>query len=217
LSEKARQACHDLAEIGRRITFIPQREQLGFGHAVYCARDWVGNEPFLLLLGDHIFASNTERCCAGQLLDAFHAGGQCSVVAVYPAPAAEVCHYGTMAGTWLDDDQTLASVSDFVEKPSADLARQSLVTPGLPPDHFLCIYGQYVLTARIFEFLQRQIEADQRQAGEIQLTTALEALRREDGMLAYVMNGEHYDTGLPVNYLRSIVSYYERGQHRNSP
>lgn len=212
LPEKARRACHELAAIGRLITFIPQTEQLGFGHAVYCARKWVGDEPFLLLLGDHIYASNTDRPCAAQLIDAFHAGGQASVLAVYPAPAAEVCHYGTVAATWLNGEKTLASVTDFVEKPTADYARNSLVTEGLPEDHFLCVYGQYILTPRIFEFLQRQIEADQRQAGEIQLTTALDALRQEDGMLAYVMDGEHYDTGLPVSYLRSIVSYYERGR-----
>jgi UTP-glucose-1-phosphate uridylyltransferase/galactokinase len=211
LPERARRSCHELAELGARITFIPQTEQLGFGHAVYCARQWVGQEPFLLLLGDHIYASNSDRTCARQLIDAFNAGGQVSVIGAYLAPAEEVCHYGTMAGTWLNPGRTLASVTDFVEKPSADYARHNLMTEGLPADRFLCVYGQYVLTARIFEYLQRQIEADQRQAGEIQLTTAIDALRQDQGLLAQVVDGEHYDTGMPVAYLRSIVSFYERG------
>jgi UTP--glucose-1-phosphate uridylyltransferase len=198
--------------MGRQITFIPQTEQLGFGHAVYCARSWVGGEPFLLLLGDHIYAANGERSCARQLIDAYQAGGQVSVIGAYAAPADEVCHYGTMAGTWLTPEKSLANVTDFVEKPTADYARNNLVTKGLPEDHFLCVYGQYVLSASIFEYLHRQIEADQRQAGEIQLTTALDALRQDEGLLAQVVDGEHYDTGLPVAYLRSLVSYYERGR-----
>jgi UTP-glucose-1-phosphate uridylyltransferase/galactokinase len=212
LPEKARKACHELAEIGRRVTLIPQAEQLGFGHAVYCAREWLGGEPFLLLLGDHIYASDTDRSCARQVLDAFHAGGgQTSVVGVYLAPGEEVCHYGTLAGEWLNPERSLASVTDFAEKPSPDYARAQLVTPGLPPDRFLCVYGQYVLTPRLFEHLQRQIESDQRQAGEIQLTTALDTLRQDEGLLALVVQGQHYDTGLPETYLHSILSYYRRG------
>ncbi len=211
LSERARKACQELLEIGRRVTLIPQAEQLGFGHAVYCAREWVGEEPFLLLLGDHIYASDTDCSCARQVLDAFHAGGQISVVGAYVAPASEVCHYGTMAAQWLGPEKSLGTVTDIAEKPSADYAREHLATPGLPPDHFLCVYGQYVLTPRVFEHLERQIAADQRQAGEIQLTTALEALRRDQGLVTVVVQGQHYDTGLPVTYLRSILSYYRRG------
>jgi UTP-glucose-1-phosphate uridylyltransferase/mevalonate kinase len=217
LPEKARKACHALAEVGRRITLIPQAEQLGFGHAVQCAREWVGNEPFLLLLGDHIYASDTDRSCARQVLDAFHAGGQISVVGAYMAPAEEVCHYGTMAGEWLGPDKTLANVTEFAEKPSADYARAHLGTAGLPEDHFLCVYGQYVLTPRVFEHLQRQIETNQRQAGEIQLTTALDALRQDEGLLTFVVQGQHYDTGLPVAYLHSILSYYRRGGKDPAP
>jgi len=218
LPEKARRACHELTELGRHVTLIPQEEQRGFGHAVYCAREWVGNEPFLLLLGDHIFASNTDCSCARQLLDAFHgAGGQTSVIAAYVAPGEQVCHYGTMAGAWLNPGKTLASVTDLAEKPSPDYARAHLLTDGLPEDRFLCVYGQYVLTPRLFELLQQQIEADQRQAGEIQLTTALDTLRQDEGLLAALVDGEHYDTGLPVAYLHSILSYYRRGGKDPTP
>ncbi len=212
LPEKARRYCHRLQEIGRRLTFIPQEEQLGFGHAVHCAADWVDREPFLLLLGDHIYASKTDVPCSRQLLDAFNETRTRSVVGVYLAGADEVSHYGTVTGEWLDEDQSVLNVTEFAEKPSLDYARDNLIVPGLPEDRFVCIYGQYVLTAEIFDHLRAQIEADLRQAGEIQLTTALETLRQDQGMLGYVVEGEHYDTGLPVSYLHSMVSY--RTGHR---
>ena len=179
---------------------------------MYCTRDWVGDEPFLILLGDHIYASNSTVPCARQLIEAFHAvNGQQSVVAVYQAAGEEVSHYGTITGTWTNEEHTILNVAEFAEKPSLDYAQHNLVTDGLPDDAFLCVYGQYILTPNIFEHLDRQIRTDDRQAGEIQLTTALETLRHEEGMLAFLVDGDHYDTGLPINYLRSLVSYYERG------
>ncbi|MBN2452156.1 MAG: NTP transferase domain-containing protein [Lentisphaeria bacterium] len=217
LPERARRSLAELADLGRRVTFIPQPEQLGFGHAVFCARDWVGKEPFLLLLGDHIYASNTEEPCARQLLNAFKTGGMTSVVAVYLAAGTEVQHYGTVTGSWIDEAHSLLNIREFAEKPSIDYARSNLTTEGLPPDTFVCVYGQYVLTPAIFEILERQIQADQRQAGEIQLTTALDCLRREEGVLAFLVQGEHFDTGLPESYLRSLVRVYERRRTGEAP
>jgi UTP-glucose-1-phosphate uridylyltransferase len=211
LPERVRRYCHALQEIGTHITFIRQEEALGFGHAVHCAKDWVDGEPFLLLLGDHIYASTCDRPCSRQLIDAFEANGLRSVIGVYIATAEEVPHYGTITGEWISEDESLLNISEIAEKPSLDYARNNLVTPRLEPDRFVCVYGQYVLTARIFDYLEHQIETDQRQAGEIQLTTALESLRQDEGMLGCVVRGEHYDTGLPENYLESLVAFHRGG------
>ena len=208
LPERARQACHELQQIGERVTLITQDEQEGFGHAVLCARDWVGDAPFLLLLGDHIYLSTTQVPCARQLIDAFEAHDQRSVVGLYVAKASTVSNYGTVTGTWADDDKRVLEIGELAEKPSIDYARHNLVTPGLGRDRFLCVYGQYVLTPTVFAKLQEAVDNNQRQAGEIQLTTALEAVRRDTGMLGCVVQGEHFDTGLPATYLRSIMAYH---------
>ncbi|OGV69483.1 MAG: GHMP kinase [Lentisphaerae bacterium RIFOXYB12_FULL_65_16] len=208
LPEKAKEHCQTLQELGDRLTFITQDEQQGFGHAVFCARDWVGNEPFLLLLGDHMYVSDTDVPCSRQLIDAFETNGRRSVIGAYVAEADEVSHYGTVTGKWLNDKQRLLDISELAEKPSLDYARNNLVTPGLAADRFLCIYGQYVLPPSIFAHLQREVDGDIREAGEIQLTTGLELQRREEGMLGLVVDGVHYDTGLPETYLNSLVSFY---------
>ncbi|MCK5804450.1 MAG: NTP transferase domain-containing protein, partial [Lentisphaeria bacterium] len=208
LPDWAKRECDKLRTLGERITFIDQPTQEGFGHAVYCASEWVGNEPCLLLLGDHIYHSNTDTVCARQLIDAFSAGKGRSVVAVYLAPGEEVCHYGTVTGEWLGSGTGTLEVTEFAEKPSLDYARNHLVTPGLEEDQFVCVYGQYVLTPIVFEHLRRQIESDQRERGEIQLTSALESVRQEEGLLATIVDGEHFDTGLPGAYLNSIASHF---------
>ncbi len=208
LSESARNYCHYLQDLGRRLTFVPQQEQEGFGHAVYCARDWVGGEPFLLMLGDHIYDSSTDRSCAEQLVEAFERNGRKSVLGVYRAKGEEVSHYGTLTGEWVDAENSVLEVSEIAEKPTLDYARRNLVTKNLGNDEFLCIYGQYILTPTIFDELERQIASNSRQAGEIQLTTSLQLLRQSEGILAMVVQGEHYDTGLPQNYLNSLTAYF---------
>lgn len=211
LPDRARELCDELLEFGRRLTFIPQETQEGFGHAVFCAREWVGNEPFLLMLGDHIYVSKTDVSCARQFVSAFEASGKKSVLGLYIAEADEVSHYGTVTGAWIDEHRRVLEISELSEKPSLDYARNSLVTEGIGADHFLCIYGQYVLTPKIFDHLALEIESDQRQGGEFQLTTALEALRQDEGVLGCLVQGEHYDTGQPVNYLNSLVAYHSGG------
>lgn len=212
LSEAHRRYWARLQEMGERITYIPQAEQAGFGHAVNCAAEWVGNEPFLLMLGDHLYVSDTDVPCARQLVAAYEAGDKVSVVGVYVAPGEEVCHYGTIAGVPVGDQDLLYQVAEFAEKPSLDYARQNLTTPGLPEDAFLCIYGQYILEPEIFGFLQSQIAGDQREGGEIQLTTALESMRKASGIMACRIAGQHYDTGLPGPYVRTLQAVFAKGR-----
>ena len=208
LSESNRREYHRLQELGSRLTCITQEEQQGFGHAVYCARDWVGDEPFLLMLGDHLYVSDDEVSCARQLIDAFEReGASRSLIGAYVEKAGNIQHYGTLTGDWLDDDQHLLEVAEFAEKPSRDYADEHLVTRGLPPDTFLCVYGQYVLTPALFRHMGTLIDADVRDGGEFQLTSALELLRRDEGILSCRVSGRHYDTGLPHPYIETLASF----------
>ncbi len=212
LPDWAQEECRKLQEMGRRITFIHQTEQLGFGHAVYQARQWIGDEPVLLMLGDHIYSSKTEVSCARQLVDAFEAAGsELAIVSVYPAPGSTVHHYGTVAGEWTDVNRKVLKLSQFAEKPSLDYARKHLAMKGLiDDDQFLCVYGQYILTPELFDILGNQIARNIRQKNEFQLTTALEELRAKRGMLALMVDGWHYDTGQPKEYLESLLAYSKK-------
>jgi len=193
-----------LMDLGRRVTLVRQEVQDGFGHAVYCAREWVGNEPFLLMLGDHVYASDTEVHCARQLLDAYEAHGS-SVVSLRRTPGPQVSQYGTVAGTWRDEG--LLEISEFVEKPDADHARTHLRVDGLGDDEYLTIFGHYVIRPAVFDILQEHIEHNLRERGEFQLTAALDRLRQNDGFLGLVVQGQRFDVGDPDSYLATLNAW----------
>jgi len=196
---------HRLLEIGRRVTFAIQENQEGFGHAVYAAREAVGDEPFLLMLGDHIYRSNNDRHCAGQLLDAYQLHGQ-SVVGMRRTPEEKIGNFGTLTGVWLDDGRLL-NVTAFTEKPTLDYARTNLHVPGLDENEYLTIFGQYILKPKLFDYLREHIENNVRERGEFQLTSALERMRQEDGFLGLLMDGQRFDIGLPDYYLETLQEF----------
>jgi UTP--glucose-1-phosphate uridylyltransferase len=193
-----------IAEMGRHVSFVTQPTQEGFGHAVYRARQAVGDEPFLLMLGDHLYRSKNTSSCARQLLDAY-ARHRVSVLGLRQVPERDIVHYGIATGRWLDEDRLL-QVACFVEKPTVDEARAHLHVSGLPEGEYLAFFGQYLLKPRLFDYLEEQIASGARERGEFQLTSALEQLRQEDGFLGLVVDGQCYDIGLPDSYLQTLQS-----------
>jgi len=196
---------HRLLEIGRRVTFAIQENQEGFGHAVYAARKAVGDEPFLLMLGDHIYRSNNDLQCAGQLLDAYQLHGQ-SIIGLRHTPEEKIGNFGTITGVWLDDENLL-NVTEFAEKPTLDYARTNLRVPGLDANEYLTVFGQYIIKPKLFDYLKEHIENNVRERGEFQLTSALDRLRQEDGFLGLVMDGQRFDIGLPEYYLETLQEF----------
>ncbi len=204
LSQAHREYDARLTDLGRRVTLVRQEVQDGFGHAVYCARAWVGKEPFMLMLGDHVYASNTDVPCARQLLDAYEAHGT-SVVSLRRTPEQDVCHYGTVAGRWRDE-RTL-EVTEFVEKPDVDYARKHLRVDGLPDGEYLTLLGHYVIKPDVFDVLEEHIEHNLRQRGEFQLTSALDRVRQTDGLLGLLVQGQRFDIGDPESYLATLNAW----------
>lgn len=195
-----------LLEVGRRVTFVTQPTQEGFGHAVYCVRDAVGDEPFLLMLGDHLYRSNSEKSCARQLIEAYNKHGV-SVLGLRRTPEEEIGNFGTATGVWIDEGQ-LMNVTEFAEKPTLDYARSNLRTPGLPADEYLTVFGQYIIKPQLFDYLEEHIANNVRERGEFQLTSALDRLRREDGFLGLILDGQRYDIGLPEHYLETLKTFH---------
>jgi len=198
------QHAKSLELIGRRLTFLVQERQEGFGHAVLCAREWVGGEPFLLMLGDHVFQSDGDRPCAAQVMAAYEAAGD-SVVGLAVTPPEEVANFGTVGGSWTEDRRFLA-ISEIAEKPPLDHAAANLRVEGID-DGFLCFFGLYALQPAIFDHLQHLYDHNLRQGGEFQLTDALELLRRQQQCFGVLVEGRRYDTGRPDQYLKTLAAF----------
>jgi UTP-glucose-1-phosphate uridylyltransferase/mevalonate kinase len=194
-----------ILDIGQRITFVIQNSQEGFGHAVYTAHEAVGSEPFLLMLGDHIYRSTTQISCAKQLVDAYQQHGK-SVVGLRLTPEEKIANFGTVSGVWIDPN-VLLNITEFAEKPTLEYAHNNLHIQGLPDDQFLTVFGQYILSPEIFDYLDENIRNNFRERGEFQLTSALDRLRKAEGFMGLVMNGTRYDIGLPDYYLETLISY----------
>jgi len=198
-----------LLEIGRHVSFAIQETQQGFGHAVFTARSLVGNEPFLLMLGDHIYRSDGDHSCAEQLIDAYNQHG-ISVLGLRRTPEAMIANFGTVVGDWINEQENhILNITEFSEKPTIDYARNNLRIPGLPQGEYLTVFGQYIIKPQIFDYLEEHITHNVRERGEFQLTSALDRLRQEDGFLGLVVDGQRYDIGLPEHYLDTLKRFPE--------
>jgi len=194
-----------LQELSHRITFINQDRQEGFGHAVYCAREWIDNEPFLLMLGDHLYASDSHISCTQQLIEAYEKEGK-SVVGMRKTPIDEISSYGCVGGVWKEKDEIL-SVTEFFEKPDIEYARRYLKIDGLEPDTFLTVFGIYIVTHNIFNYLEEHITHNFREWGEFQLTSCLDRLRQEEGISGYLVQGKRFDIGNPAVYRQTLIDF----------
>jgi UTP--glucose-1-phosphate uridylyltransferase len=157
------------------------------------------------MLGDHIYRSDGPLSCAGQLLDEYQQHGT-SIVGLRTTPASDIANFGTAAGVWLEEGKLL-SVNEFAEKPTLDHARTSLRVPGLADNTYLTVFGQYIISPQIFDYLDEHIANNVRERGEFQLTSALDRLRQEQGFLGLVMDGRRYDIGLPQYYLETLATF----------
>jgi UTP--glucose-1-phosphate uridylyltransferase len=205
LSPQNQEYSEYLQDLGSKITILTQEAQEGYGHAVFCAKEWVKDEPFLLLLGDHVYASDTEKSCARQILDIYEQVSQ-SVVGLTKMPAEIIHKAGCITGVWQEFNSIL-EVTQIYEKPSVEYARQHLRVEGMSEDEFLGVFGLYLLTPKIFEFLEEHINQNFRERGEFQLTSCLDRLRQAEGMTGYVVQGKCFDTGLPDAYRQTMIDF----------
>jgi UTP-glucose-1-phosphate uridylyltransferase/mevalonate kinase len=194
-----------IISIGQHVKFVIQTAQEGFGHAIYQAREAIGDEPFLLMLGDHIYRSNTDVSCARQLLDAYERHNT-SVVGLRLTPESAIANFGTVTGSWLEKN-SLLGITEFAEKPTIEYARSNLQVRDLDENQYLTVFGQYILKPEIFDFLEEHIKNNVRERGEFQLTSALDRLRQRDGFMGLIINGRRFDIGLPDYYLQTLIDY----------
>ena len=195
-----------LADMAGRLTFVVQETQEGYGHAVFQAREWVGGEPFLLTLGDHLYFSDIEVRCARQVMTAYEIH-QAPMTSVSRVPEAQLYRYGTLAGTLLPGTQPpVYKLRALSEKPTAEYARAHLRTPGVPEGEYLVHFGTHAFPPLIFECLEHLMTHDQRVKGEIQLTSAQELLLERGQYLACEVVGIRYDMGIPEGLIETQIA-----------
>jgi UTP--glucose-1-phosphate uridylyltransferase len=172
------------------IVYVRQKEPMGLGHAILCAKSVIGNEPFAVLLGDDIVMSETP--CLKQLIDVFNYYNS-SVVAVQQVNEDEVSRYGIIKPKGTISEANLFHIDSFVEKPRIEEA----------PSNY-AIMGRYVLTPKIFDMLERIPVG---QGDELQLTDAINELNKHQAVLAYNFEGRRYDIGDKLGFIKATIDF----------
>ena len=210
LNAEAQEYENRILDIGKRLRYVYQREKRGFGHAVYQAAEFSNNEPVLLLLGDTIYRSKSNKPCALQMIEEYERYNSL-MVSIHPVPLTEVSHYGILSGIWEDKDHSILNVSSMTEKPKASYAEDFLGVRNKEGEkEYYSVFGQYILTPEVFDQLSEDVKkADQEgdTQKEIELTSALEAVRKRNGMMGVRLNGVMYDMGNPKALRRCVQNY----------
>src|SRR3954454_24515071 len=209
----AEEQARRLVELEQRLRFAVQPEPDGYGHAVWCARRFAGEGPFLLLLGDHLYVSGEPRRCARQLLDLADSEG-CAVSAVQATREHLIHQYGTLTGKRLHDRPDVYIIDEIIEKPNPTLAELRLQVPGLRAGHYLCFFGMHVLTHTVFDLLDDLVKGDVREGGQIQLTTAMNALARREKHLALETRGARHNLGVKFGGVEGQIALARAGVDR---
>ncbi len=203
LPENVRYYYDRIAEIGEKIHFVFQKENKGLGHAVYQAREFLGNEPVVMMLGDFIYKSNLDISCTQQTINAYNKSGGKAVVSIKRVPFEDSKNYGIIYGKFNDERPYLMNVEKMIEKPSADVARNELAVG----NECFATFGQYVLTDEIFECLEQEIANMGNSGGEVDVTKALMNLASHGQLVGVDVDGESFDVGIPEMYYKTFVEY----------
>ena len=170
------------------IHYIRQKEPKGLGHAIHCAKSFIGNEPFAVLLGDDIV--DCETPCLKQLISAYDEY-KTSILGVQEVAKEDTCKYGILDVKHIED--RVYKVKDMVEKPSVEEAPSNVA-----------ILGRYIITPEIFNILENQ---EPGKGGEIQLTDALKTLGKQEAIYAYNFEGRRYDVGDKLGFLEATIDF----------
>jgi UTP--glucose-1-phosphate uridylyltransferase len=196
-----------------RVHFVAQDTPRGYGHAIHCAKDFVGGEPFLHQVGDHIFLPTPNVLHCAEHLVKIAVENDCAVSGVQPTRESLLPYFGTIGGQRVKGTQDQYTVETVVEKPTPTEAEQTLMVPGLRAGHYLCFVGTHVLTPLVMELLDRHVQ-ENNGTTSIQLSPVLDELADREKYLAVEAKGKRYplDTryGLLTTQLALALSGVDR-------
>jgi len=195
-----------------RVRFVVQAQPRGYGHAVLCGRAFVGDAPFLHLVGDHLPVADGAVTCARQLIEVAEAEGT-PVSAVQPTRESHLTSYGVVGGRLVGGDRPLYQVDTVLEKPTPTVAEQHLIVPGLRAGSYLCFFGMHVLDPDVLAVLEEQDAAAP--DAPLGLSPALHALAGRRRYLALAIAGRRYDIGAPYGLLLAQLALSLAGRDRS--
>ena len=192
-----------IEKIGKKITYVYQKEKLGLGHAVSLCKSFANGDPVLLVLGDQIYKSNTNKSCTEQFLDNFAKTNKLSI-SVGEVDINNVSKYGILCGE-VHDDNDYFIVSKMIEKPNAIDAEEKYYTKVKNSKKYYAVFGEYILTEDVFETLDDNILNHRLENGEYQITSAIDKVREEKGMIAFIPDGITMDVGNVKAYQDTFI------------
>ncbi len=194
-----------------RLRFVTQSEPAGYAHALWCARDFAAGEPFLHLVGDHVYVRSAGVSAATHVVEVA-AASSCSVSAVQPTHESMITRFGVVGGQPLREVDSVYRVEAVVEKPTPTEAETSLLVPGLRTGYYLAFFGMHVFTPTFLEIIDRQIKASG--PGSITVSAALNALAGVERYLACRTAGDRYDLGPCYGLLQAQLALTLSGRDR---
>lgn len=201
------QAAGDLAPMVR---FVEQPEPRGYGHAIYCARQFTGNDPFLHLVGDHVYLGTTQDGCARRLV-ALAEREHCAASSVQPTRENQISRYGAVGGQHVTGTEDVYRVETVIEKPTPTEAEEHLIVAGMRAGHYLCFFGMHVLTAGVMDLLERELKS---QDGAVSLSVVLDTLAKREQYLALEERSRRYDVGIRYGLLNAQLALALAGRDR---
>jgi UTP--glucose-1-phosphate uridylyltransferase len=197
-----------------RLTFIEQPQPLGYAHAVHCASGFCGGDAFLLLVGDHLYLSATEKGCAQQLVEVARTEN-CAVSAVQSTHESKLPFYGAVGGQLVDAQRRLYQVDTVLEKPTPTEAEQKIDVPGLRAGYYLCFFGMHVLTPTVHHILAETFAAVPGRESSVNFRAILDRLADRERYLACELDGRRYDFGVKYGLLTAQLALGLGGRDRD--
>ena len=194
------------------LRFVEQPEPLGYADAIFRAKDFVADQPFLHLVGDHLYLSTCELTCAKQLVQVA-SEFECSVSAVQSTRENKLPYFGVVAGTHVPRYDRLYEVSRVIEKPTPTLAEQELVTPGLRSGHYLGFFGMHVLMPEVMLAVEQLLATSRPKKPT--LSDAVSVMQTRQRYLAYQLQGNRYNIGIKYGILIAQLAIGLSGRDRD--
>lgn len=195
-----------------RLTFVEQANPRGYGDALFRAKSFVGDEPFLHLVSDHVYISHGQVGCAKQVVELANQES-CAVSAVQETRENRLPYFGTIGGIRDGNRDDVYAVKSVVEKPTPTRAEQDLIVAGLRASHYLCLSGMHVLTPGVMEILEEQISSTE---GSVQLSGALHSTAQRERYLALRVQASRYNIGEKYGLLKSQLALALSGKDRDN-
>lgn len=199
-----------IGEYFHSVTFINQNQPLGYGHALHCAHEFVGKDPFLHLVGDHLYVNRSGNSSAKHLVD-FASKYKCVVSAVQPTRESLITNFGVVGGKRLQGVNDVYQVERVIEKPTPTEAEQKLLVPGFRTGNYLCFFGMHVLTSTVIDILGEELKKNEK----TNLSVALNILAKSEQYLALEKKDLRYDLGEKYGLMKAQLALALYGNDRD--